>query len=66
MEKNKVNAALVEVEATFQAAADDLFSLLTDEKRIPAWSRAPAKVRLFVSSTSHSCFSPVLPFVSWC
>ncbi|ETW86206.1 hypothetical protein HETIRDRAFT_471579 [Heterobasidion irregulare TC 32-1] len=43
VEKNKVNAALVEVEATFQAAADDLFSLLTDEKRIPAWSRAPAK-----------------------
>ncbi|THH16146.1 hypothetical protein EW146_g4433 [Bondarzewia mesenterica] len=38
-----VNAALVEVEATFQASADDLFSLLTDEKRIPMWSRAPAK-----------------------
>ena len=25
------------------AAADDLFSLLTDEKRIPAWTRAPAR-----------------------
>ncbi|KAI0062222.1 hypothetical protein BV25DRAFT_1870356 [Artomyces pyxidatus] len=39
----KVNTALVEVEATFHASADDLFGLLTDEKRIPAWSRAPAK-----------------------
>ncbi|EIM89673.1 uncharacterized protein STEHIDRAFT_92092 [Stereum hirsutum FP-91666 SS1] len=42
-EAKKVNGALVEVEATFQAAADDLFGLLTDEKRIPMWSRAPAQ-----------------------
>lgn len=27
------------------AAADDLFGLLTDEKRIPMWTRAPAQVR---------------------
>jgi activator of HSP90 ATPase len=33
----------VHVEANFQASADDLFSLFTDEKRIPAWSRAPAQ-----------------------
>ncbi|GLB34674.1 putative activator of Hsp90 ATPase, N-terminal [Lyophyllum shimeji] len=33
----------VTVESNFQAAADDLYSLLTDEKRIPAWTRAPAK-----------------------
>ena len=37
-----VNTSTVEVEATFQASADDLFSIFTDEKRIPAWTRAPA------------------------
>jgi activator of HSP90 ATPase len=41
-----VNTSIVEVEATFHASADDLFALLTDEKRIPTWSRAPAKVTL--------------------
>jgi activator of HSP90 ATPase len=40
-----INTSVVNVEATFHASADDLFSLLTDEKRIPMWSRAPAKVR---------------------
>jgi activator of HSP90 ATPase len=39
-----ISTRTVEVEATFQASADDLFSLFTDEKRIPAWSRAPAQV----------------------
>jgi activator of HSP90 ATPase len=39
----KINVSVVEVEATFRASGDDLFSLLTDEKRIPTWSRAPAK-----------------------
>lgn len=39
----KFNTSVVEVEATFHASADDLFSLLTDEKRIPTWSRAQAK-----------------------
>ncbi|KAI0034027.1 activator of Hsp90 ATPase [Vararia minispora EC-137] len=38
-----VNTGVVEVEATFAASAADLFSILTDEKRIPAWSRAAAK-----------------------
>jgi len=38
-----VDTSTVEVEATFMAAADDLFSLFTDEKRIPAWTRASAK-----------------------
>jgi activator of HSP90 ATPase len=42
----KINTSVVNVEATFQASGDDLFSLLTDEKRIPMWSRAPAKVSL--------------------
>ncbi|OBZ69321.1 hypothetical protein A0H81_10948 [Grifola frondosa] len=39
----KVNTTTVTVEANFMAAADDLFGLLTEEKRIPAWTRAPAK-----------------------
>jgi len=39
----KINVSVVEVEATFHASGDDLFSLLTDDKRIPSWSRAPAK-----------------------
>lgn len=38
-----INLATVGTEATFMATADDLFDLLTDEKRIPSWSRAPAK-----------------------
>jgi activator of HSP90 ATPase len=42
----KFNTSVVEVQATFHASADDLFSLLTDEKRIPTWSRAQAKVTL--------------------
>lgn len=42
--KVSVNSATVTVDASFMAAADDLFSLLTDEKRIPAWTRAPAQV----------------------
>ncbi|KAL6300185.1 activator of Hsp90 ATPase [Sparassis latifolia] len=39
----KVNTTTVTVKATFMAAADDLFGLLTDEKRIPTWTRAPAQ-----------------------
>ena len=38
------NTSKVEVNATFQASAADLFNLLTDEKRIPQWTRAPAVV----------------------
>ena len=39
------NTTSLSVDAHFMAAADDLFGLLTDEKRIPSWTRAPAKVR---------------------
>ena len=46
----KINTTAVNVEATFHASANDLFSLLTDEKRIPMWSRAPAKVRSWACS----------------
>ena len=42
-EAKAVNTAKVTVDATFMASADDLFSILTDEKRIPAWTRAPAQ-----------------------
>ncbi|KAJ3776765.1 activator of Hsp90 ATPase [Lentinula raphanica] len=41
--KASVNSATVTVDASFMASADDLFSLFTDEKRIPAWTRAPAQ-----------------------
>lgn len=50
-EKKAVNTARVTVEATFMAAADDLFSILTDEKRIPLWSRAAAQVGFIYSSS---------------
>ena len=41
----EINTTTVEIDATFAASADDLFSLMTDERRIPTWTRAPAKVR---------------------
>ena len=41
-----VNTATIAVDAGFMASADDLFSILTDEKRIPSWTRAPAQVSL--------------------
>jgi len=46
----KVNTSTVEVEATFMASAGDLFSLFTDEKRIPAWTRASAQSNPVVGS----------------
>jgi len=53
--KKAINIETVTVEATFQAAADDLFSILTDEKRIPYWSRAPAQSKAEVG-TEYSLF----------
>jgi activator of HSP90 ATPase len=38
------NVATVEVKATLQASADDIWNLLTDEQMIPMWSRSAAKV----------------------
>ena len=38
--------ATVEVRASLHASAEDIWGLLTDEKRIPMWSRSPAKVGL--------------------
>ncbi|KAH9484431.1 hypothetical protein JR316_0003913 [Psilocybe cubensis] len=42
-EKAKVNSTSIVVEADFRASSDDLFGLLTDEKRIPMWTRAAAQ-----------------------
>lgn len=50
-----VNTTTVTVSATFQAAADDLYSLLTDEKRIPSWTRAAA-VSAATPDTEYSLF----------
>ncbi|TEB39608.1 hypothetical protein FA13DRAFT_1618877 [Coprinellus micaceus] len=40
--KKSLNTSDVIVDGNFQASADDLFALLTDEKRIPAWTRNAA------------------------
>ncbi|KAH8099599.1 activator of Hsp90 ATPase [Cristinia sonorae] len=50
-----VNSTTVKVDATFMASADDIFSLLTDEKRIPSWTRAPAKSAA-TAETEYSLF----------
>jgi activator of HSP90 ATPase len=51
----KVNTTTVKASAIFQASADDLFSLLTDESRIPSWTRAPA-VSAAKPETEYSLF----------
>ncbi|KAK7034707.1 Co-chaperone [Paramarasmius palmivorus] len=38
-----LNTSTIEVEANFMASADDLFGMLTDEKRIPMWTKASAQ-----------------------
>ncbi|XP_006457949.1 hypothetical protein AGABI2DRAFT_63138 [Agaricus bisporus var. bisporus H97] len=51
----KVNTTTVTASAIFQASADDLFALLTDEKKIPSWTRAPA-VSAAKPDTEYSLF----------
>lgn len=41
--KKVSNSSTVRAEAQFMISAADLFSLLTDESRIPQWTRAPAQ-----------------------
>ena len=41
----KANDIIVMVNAQSVAAADDLFGLLADERRISSWARAPASRR---------------------
>ncbi|KAG0701785.1 activator of Hsp90 ATPase [Suillus ampliporus] len=43
VKKAELNTSSVVKEATFMAAAEDLFGIFTDEKRIPMWTRAPAQ-----------------------
>jgi activator of HSP90 ATPase len=54
-QEKKINSTHVVVEADFQASADDLFGLLTDAKRIPMWTRAPAE-SLAQPGTEYSLF----------
>lgn len=54
--KGITNATTVTVDASLMASAADLFELLTDEKRIPAWSHAPAQSQAVVD-TPFSLFS---------
>jgi len=49
--KKAFNTGTVRVEGRFMASADDLFSILTNEARIPAWSRAPAQSKAEVGSS---------------
>jgi activator of HSP90 ATPase len=53
--KKSLNTSDVIVEGNFQASADDLFALLTDEKRIPAWTRNAA-VSQAKPDTEYSLF----------
>lgn len=39
-----LNSSVVRVEAQFMVSGEDLFSFLTDESKIPLWSRSPATV----------------------
>jgi len=50
-----VSTATVSREARFMASAEDLFDLLTDERRIPTWSRAAAHFKP-VPGTDYTLF----------
>ena len=43
-EEKPLNTSRVSTEANFMVSAEDLYSILTDENRIPSWTRAPAQV----------------------
>jgi len=42
-EEKRLNTVNVSVDATFMASAEDMFAMLTDESKIPMWTRAPAQ-----------------------
>lgn len=46
-----INTEVVSIESTFQAPADELYSLFVDESRIPIWSRAPAQSKAEVGGS---------------
>ncbi|WWC89442.1 uncharacterized protein L201_004366 [Kwoniella dendrophila CBS 6074] len=45
-EKDIGKTVTVEAKADLQASADDLWGLLTDENKVPMWSRSAAKINL--------------------
>lgn len=49
-EAKTVNSTTVKVEDEFQVTAEDLFELLTNEQKIPMWTRNPAKMQPSVGS----------------
>ena len=49
------NTKTVEASAQLQVSADDLWNLLTDEGRVPMWSRSAAKVRFSLFSSLIGC-----------
>ncbi|KAJ9118344.1 hypothetical protein QFC22_004260 [Naganishia vaughanmartiniae] len=55
-----VNTSTVAVEARLQASADDMYAFMTDEKRIPMWSRSPAKVSARASSIFASYITDLM------
>ena len=44
------NTSIVRAEGEYQCTADDLFDFLTNEQKIPMWSRNPAKMKPEVGS----------------
>jgi activator of HSP90 ATPase len=40
-----VNTASVSAESSFMISASDLFELLTNENKVPTWTRNPAKIK---------------------
>jgi len=50
-----MNTTTVTVSANLQASAEDLFSLLTDQTRIPSWTRTPA-VSIAQPNSEYSFF----------
>ncbi|KAL7414651.1 activator of Hsp90 ATPase [Mrakia frigida] len=51
-----INTSTVKVEGRFQISAADLWGLLTDERKIPSWSRSPAQFSA-TPSAPYSLFS---------
>ncbi|CAE6519206.1 unnamed protein product [Rhizoctonia solani] len=49
--KGITNSAVVKVDSSFMASAAELFELLTDEKRIPAWTRNAAQSQATVGGS---------------
>jgi len=49
------NSSVVRVEAQFMVSGEDLFSFLTDESKIPLWSRSPATSKA-EEGTNYSLF----------